>query len=173
MKNVWTLLLLVAMAAHSLTLDPPHCPGKVEIEDVVYLDGIDLFLDYLPKKFGAVPPGLTLRSIVKDSMLYIVGAEICFDGDESSIEIPLQVIFPEADSSWVKADSVTAQTLLVHPKGGLGTLLVKAGRIYRFYPTEDHLSEEPGFEPAHSKPLNPKDPRYQKLMERLKPYYGE
>ena len=92
----------------------------------------------LTKKYGDVPPGLYIKSIVKDSLIYFVEAGVCFEESEdykypagdTLTRIPMNVLFPEARSDTVKADFLTTYLELIGPEGSLDVLLiVKKGKI--------------------------------------------
>lgn len=195
--GVWVLVFFIT--AHSLTFSGPDtCPDRIEMDGVVYMDGFSLPSRFLFEKSGAVPRGLMFKAVIKDSLIYIVEAGICFDVDDfyqippdmEPIKVPLKVIFPEADSDTIwassvmgeallrRAGSVTGDSLPMTPRG-LSSLLVQNGRVYRFYPSgtdcdEDYFEFHRFYdERVDSETVDIKNPRYLELKQRLKPYYGE
>lgn len=170
-----------------------NCSHKVEIDGIVYDDFLDLFLIDIFEEFGAYPPGLTFETVILDSTLYIVKAGICFQENErfgipenmELIRVPLGVIFPGANPDTVRADFLSAGTLLWQnsSEGIFKPLEIRNGRLCRFYRTAEEkeadratylaLNAEDTNKANNQAAANFKDPRFVSLMERLKPYYGE
>lgn len=190
------LILAVVATAHALVPEEENdCPSEVELDGNLYDDTFWLgALDFI-EQFGAYPPGLTFKFAIKDSLLYIVEAGICFKAssdcyrdcrfpeDVGPIRVPLKVIFPEATSDTVWASFVTAETHIFRFREMSGfTLLVQNGRVFRIYRRGKHGDKLDdvweNFSTEHDRKYertkwNPQDPRYLELMKRLKPYYGE
>lgn len=185
--KIWAWILVSFMTAHALTfVYPETCFDKIEMDGVVYMDVFGLPSRFLFEKVGAVPNGLMFKALIKDSLFYIVEAGICFDEDDfyqippnmEPINVPLRVIFPEADSDTIWANSVMGVAILMFPHG-ISSLLIQNGRVFRFYPRGDDEDEDYRKffrtldERADSETVDIKNPRYLELMKRLKPYYGE
>lgn len=203
MKKILILFFFFANLANSLTFDIPPCSCKKD--EVVYqgttYTTFNFFVHFysyvLTKKYGDVPPGLYIKSIVKDSLIYFVEAGVCFEESEdykypagdTLTRIPMNVLFPEARSDTVKADFLTTYLELIGPEGSLDVLLiVKKGKIIRSYvagtPSEGDFANDKEYcrfqrdeaeECNSSRPECEQDstPEFTKLMTRLKPYYGE
>lgn len=193
-KSFFFLMAVAFTAANALTLHKlSRCLDEVEIDGVVYEDywlGFGLYRTFFRENFGADVPGLSFRSVIKDSTLYLVEANLCFTdyaGPTSekteAIQIPIKEIFPEADSDTIPMKSVTAMALLVripYENGGFNYLFIQNGRLYRFYRKGEPADAEfyslynsEDDRSSHEPDSNPEDSRYKELMKRLKPYYGE
>lgn len=178
-----------ALIDYDLDYIPQHCFSKFEVNGVVYEEWIIPYERFFVQKFGKYPPGLYLESVVKDSLLYIVRAGICFLHNDAlqmaedmttPIEVPLKVIFPDQKSDSVWPSSATEDFTLLDESKNFAYLLVQDGRVFRFYENGSQIdvkeySEFERMVREHDKSLkkNSKDPRFVELMERLRPYYGE
>ncbi len=184
--KIWAWILVFFITAHSWTDSPITCPDEIEMDGVVYMDVFGLPSRFLFEKVGAVPYGLMFKAVIKDSLFYIVKAGICFDVDDfflippnmEPINVPLRVIFPEADSDTIWASSVMGEAHLWKPHHRISSLLIRNGRVYRFYPDADYDEDFLEFdriyiEKRNSEKIDINNPRYLELMKRLKPYYGE
>lgn len=198
--------LILAVVATAYSLEPVSwtlsleleesndCPSVVELDGNLYYDAFGLSTVDFIERLGAFPPGLTFKYTIKDSLLYIVEAGICFKASSSChldcrfpedvgpIRVPLKVIFPEATSDTFWASYVTADTDIFWEKMSGFTLLVQNGRVFRIYRHGKHgekldddwekFTTECDRRTRRTK-WNSQAPRYLELMKRLKPYYGE
>lgn len=174
---------------------PSTCDEEIEIDGISYTFLSSTYISgYLPMKYGERPPGLSFKAQVRDSALYIVEARICFEKNEphqltertESEKIPLRLIFPEALSDTIQATFMN-QAISLFPDSihyG-GAILVKKGKVIRSWIWPDAASAAQNFDEEEFNhfetyesdftefPLNPKDPKFLELMNRLRPYYGE
>lgn len=191
MKMFWIFIAGVFVSANALTFEEIHrCLDKVEIEGKSYEEQFGtLFLLFVDENFGFYPPGLYFESAIRDSVLYIVKAGICFMPSEyfgisemEPIEIPLNVIFPGANSDTIRADAINSEGLLFSKEGlPSGELLIKDGRLYRF--VDSSSEEDEGFRTFYKavekkvyhtdRLLSSRDPRFIALLKRLRPYCDE
>ncbi len=174
---------------------PSTCDEEIKIDEISYTT-IEFypFSVYLTKKYGDRPPGLSFKAQVRDSVVYLVEARICFEKNKphqitertESKKIPLRLIFPEATSDTMQATFVNLPLFLMSNSTNTGAVLIKKGKMIRlwlwadsasadqnfdrteFYHFEDH--EADSFDPNV---YDSRDPKFLELMNRLRPYYGE
>lgn len=176
--KILAFLLIALTSAKALIIEElHHCLDTIEIDGTVYENWFDTYGILFQEKFGSFPPGISFKSIVKDSLLYIIETNVCFYGDESEpIKIPLKVIFPEADSDTIWASSAMAECLF---KSSGAEALFQDGRLLRFYRSGEKWDQTARqfdrllMEKQEKMDYNDNDPRYIELMQKLKPYYGE
>lgn len=182
-----------------INLDPPPAPCKadeIEYKGNLYTSFLTPFYDdMLTIRNGYVPPGLYMKAIVKDSAVYIVDAGVCFEENEdyktpagdTITHIPLKILFPEASSDTIKATSLTNYLELYYKNDVKVLLIVKKGKVTRSYeqgtPSEGKFRNDEEYyhfqryeaEKCENRPECERDsnPEFVKLMQRLKPYYGE
>ncbi len=176
---------------------PYTCNDEIEIGGIPYITEYAnyLYLPYLTKESGHNPPGLSFKAQVRDSVLYLVEARICFEKDEShqiterteSEKIPLRIIFPEATNDTIQATFMSLAILLLpdstHPEGAI---LVKKGKMIRSWLWADSASAAQNFDAEEFYHFNryeadsfdsietdSRNPKFIELMNRLRPYYGE
>jgi hypothetical protein len=142
-------------------------------------------------KYGRIPPGLWIKSLVKDSILYVVEAGICFaenkyyniPDNDTITKIPLNLIFPGSQSDTVKADFFTHELEVVNKNGDeLFFIFIKGKAAYimdrktlnsKIFGQFEKNESENCNTSATPRPEcdNPPISEYFGLMNRLKPYY--
>ncbi len=179
-----------------LILPPAPCKeDEIEYKGILYTDFSFHFYYYmLANKYGSVPPGLYLKTLIKDSTVYFVDAGVCFEkskdynspAGDTLTHFPLKIFFPEAASDTVKATALTNYMELFFNDTVRVLLTVKKGKVTRIYekgtPSEgkfmwdedyEHFQLYEAEESCSSECERHPNPKFLKLMQQLKPYYGE
>ena len=174
---------------------PSPCKSdEVEYKGILYSTWNPMHTIYfypLFFKYGNIPPGLWVKSLIKDSSLYVVETGICFGeskyynipDNDTITKIPLKLIFPESKSDTVHANFFTNQLDVINKNGDELFFAFRKGKVayimdhkswnLKIYDQFDQNESENCNTPATSRFEcdNPPISEYFKLMDRLKPYY--
>ena len=214
MKWIFILLSLFNLS-HALILDSPdstYCGDHIKIDGRIYttdIPGVLLWPTEWQQRYRQFPTWLSINATIKDSTLYIIGAEICIYNWREKKEIlknpvPLKIIFPESDKDSIPSPKEYVNELMLFhfskEKTGSGVLLFEQGKLTRYkldeeyedstsnwsisnfpdsrvefkYPESDSLFKHNHAISAKYKGYpDSQNSEYQKLLRRLKPYYGE
>lgn len=214
MKWIFILLSLFSLSS-ALGLDSPdstYCGDHIKIDGRIYttdIPGVLLWPTEWQQHHRQFPTWLSINATIKDSIIYIIGAEICIYNPQKKEEIfknpiPLKIIFPKSDKDSIPSPKEYINELMLFhfskDRTGSGVLLFERGKLTRYklyeeyedstsnwsisnfpddqvefkYPESDSL-----FKHNHAVSVKYSDypdiqnSEYQKLLRRLRPYYGE